>query len=40
MGNSKSKFTKGNMLVQTEKSFYYPGEMVTGTIGLRTSAPI
>ena len=42
MGNehSRAKHAKGYLAVQTEKPFYSPGEMVNGTIYLRTSAPI
>lgn len=40
MGNSKSKFIKGNIFIQTDKPFYYPNETVTGFIFLRTDLPI
>ena len=42
MGNehSRAKFDKGYLVCQTNKPFYYPGEMVNGTIYLRTFAPI
>lgn len=42
MGNehSRAKHKKGYLACQTERQFYYPGEMVNGTIYLRTTAPI
>ena len=42
MGNvdSRSKNDHGYMIVQTAKPFYYPGEMVTGTVFLRSSHPL
>ena len=41
MGNehSKVKSKNGYMAIQTEKQFYYPGDMVTGTIYLRVLTP-
>ena len=42
MGNehSRGRYSKGYLVCQTSKPFFYPGEMVTGQIYLRTNQPI
>ena len=42
MGNvdSRCKHAHGYLMLQTAKPFYYPGEVVTGTVYLRATAPI
>jgi hypothetical protein len=42
MGNidSRAKFDSGYLLVQTDKPFYEPGEMITGKINIRSLRPI
>jgi len=42
MGNvdSRCKHEHGYLMVQTAKQIYYPGEVVTGTVFLRTTHPL
>lgn len=42
MGNvdSRCKHTHGYLMVQTASQIYYPGDTVTGTVYLRTTAPL
>jgi hypothetical protein len=42
MGNvdSRSKFDSGYFIVQTDKPFYSPGEVVTANIYMRISRPL
>ena len=42
MGNehSRCKFDKGYICVQTGEQFYYPGQMIQGSIYLRVNEPV
>jgi hypothetical protein len=42
MGNvdSRCKYEHGYLIVQTAKPVYYPNEVVTGTVYLRTNVPM
>lgn len=42
MGNidSRSKFDAGYLMLMTDKPFYEPGDMITGTIYLRNNRPL
>jgi hypothetical protein len=39
MGNAKSKYAYGHMIVQTSQQIYNPGSQISGSIYLRVTAP-